>query len=129
MRNDYIMDMIEDFGQLLQNLFKEKAEHHEEVSTVNHDASLGEAGILGIMLKRMCLAGQINQAENMLFDAVEENPTEDYFYVALDFYKELSNMSDSELEKNDFSREEIKNGMQDIINLAKENGFSEQDIY
>ena len=47
MKNDYIMDMIEDFGDLLISL-KEKITHNEEFSTVNHDEALGEAGLVGI---------------------------------------------------------------------------------
>ena len=127
MRNDYIMDMIEDFGEVLLNL-KAKITHNEEFSTVNHDETLGEAGLLGIMLKRMCSEGKVNEAENLLFDALYEHPTADYFYVALDFYKDLSAFSDEKLEKYDFSREEIDSGMCDVIELAAENGISREDL-
>lgn len=127
MRNDYIMDMIEDFGELLLNL-KAKITHNEEFSTVNHDSSLGEAGLLGIMLKRMCMSGDINTAENMLFDALSEHPEPDYFYVAVDFYKELSNMSKEFLEQNNFTIEEIKSGMQEVIELAAQNGISKDEL-
>ena len=119
--------MIEDFGEVLLNL-KAKITHNEEFSTVNHDETLGEAGLLGIMLKRMCSEGKINEAENLLFDALEEHPETDYFYVALDFYKELSSFPDEKLSSFNFLREEIDAGMRDVIELAAENGISREDF-
>ncbi len=127
MRNDYIMDMIEDFGEFLLNL-KAKTTHNEEFSTVNHDESLGEAGLQGIMLKRMCAAGNINEAENLLFDLLDAHPEPDYFYIALDFYKELSLYNDNQLADCDFSRDEIAAGLSEVIALAEEHGISHTDL-
>ncbi|MBQ9937617.1 MAG: hypothetical protein IJO86_04735 [Oscillospiraceae bacterium] len=127
MKNDYIMDMIEDFGEFLVNL-KNKSSHKEEISSVSHDASLGEAGLVGLMLKRMCLEGKVNEAENLLFDTIYEHPEEEYFFVANDFYKELLNMSDDWLLKNNFSREEIGDGMKEILKIAADYGISQDDI-
>ena len=127
MRNDYIMDMIEDFGQLLQRVTN-KSSQYEEVSTVNHDEKLGQAGLLGLMLKRMCAAGEINEAENRLFEALEENPQPDYFYVALDFYKELSGYSAQRLAQCDFSEKEIQDGVQAVIRLASENQIRPEEL-
>ncbi|MBQ8338116.1 MAG: hypothetical protein IJY33_03125 [Oscillospiraceae bacterium] len=127
MRNDYIMDMIEDFGEFLLNL-KAKTTHNEEFSTVNHDESLGEAGLQGIMLKRMCASGNINEAENLLFDLLDAHPEPDYFYIALDFYKELSLYNDNQLADCDFSRDEIAAGLSEVIALAEEHGISHTDL-
>ena len=127
MRNDYIMDMIEDFGEFLLNL-REKITHNEEFSVVNHDESLGEAGLNGIMLKRMCAAGKVNEAENLLFDLLDEHKEPDYFFIALDFYKELSLYTDSQLADCDFTREEIANGLKEVIALAEESGISPSDL-
>ncbi len=127
MRNDYIMDMIEDFGEFLLNL-KAKTTHNEEFSTVNHDESLGEAGLQGIMLKRMCAAGNINEAENLLFDLLDAQPEPDYFYIALDFYKELSLYTDKQLADCDFTRDEIAAGLSEVIALAEEHGISHTDL-
>ncbi len=127
MRNDYIMDMIEDFGEFLLNL-KAKTTHNEEFSTVNHDENLGEAGLQGIMLKRMCAAGNINEAENLLFDLLDAHPEPDYFYIALDFYKELSLYTDKQLADCDFSRDEIAAGLGEVIALAEEHGISHTDL-
>ncbi|MBE6788076.1 MAG: hypothetical protein E7539_00225 [Ruminococcaceae bacterium] len=127
MRNDYIMDMIEDFGDLLLNL-KEKITHNEEFSTVNHDENLGQAGLLGIMLKRKCAAGEINEAENMLFEELEAHPEPDYFYVAVDFYKELASYNEAKLMSCNFSKEEVRDGMKEVIALAQQHGVSEEQL-
>ncbi|MBQ8869004.1 MAG: hypothetical protein IJ027_04730 [Oscillospiraceae bacterium] len=127
MRNDYIMDMIEDFGEFLLNL-KAKTTHNEEFSTVNHDENLGDAGLQGIMLKRMCAAGNINEAENLLFDLLDAHPEPDYFYIALDFYKELSLYTDKQLFDCDFSQDEIAAGLSEVIALAEEHGISHTDL-
>lgn len=127
MRNDYIMDMIEDFGEFLLSL-KAKITQNEDFSTVNHDAALGEAGLVGIMLKRMCHEGKINEAENILFDTLYEHPEADYFYVALDFYKELSEYPEDFLRQHNFTTEEIKCGIQEVIDLAAQNGISKEQL-
>lgn len=127
MRNDYIMDMIEDFGEFLLSL-KAKITHNEEFSTVNHDENLGEAGLQGILLKRMCAAGNINEAENLLFDLLDEHPEPDYFYIALDFYKELSLYTDTQLADSNFSRDEIADGLREVVALAEQNGISPKDL-
>ncbi len=125
--NDYILDVIEDFGTFLLKLTGQSS-YHEELSAVNHDDSLGEAGLMGIMLKRMCAAGNINQAENMLFDALEEHPEPDYFFVALDFYKELASYSEKRLKECNFSKEEIATGINEVMRLAAENGVSQEQL-
>lgn len=127
MRNDYIMDMIEDFGELLLSL-KEKTTQNQDFSTVNHDENLGEAGLIGIMLKRMCAAGKINEAENLLFEELEEHPEPDYFYVALDFYKELSSYTEETLSQCDFTKQEIAAGMEEVIALAEKHGVSKEQL-
>ena len=129
MRNDYIMDMIEDFGDLLLNI-KEKItqSHSEEFSVVNHDENLGQAGLFGIMLKRMCAAGDINEAENLLFEELEVHPEADYFFVALDFYKELATYPEQRLASCNFSKEEIAAGMQEIMALAEENNITKEQL-
>jgi len=83
---------------------------------------------VGIMLKRMCAAGKINEAENMLFDKLEQHPEPDYFYIALDFYKELSTYPEQKLIDCDFSKQEIAAGMEEVIALAEEHGISQEQL-
>ncbi|QNM02490.1 DUF6483 family protein [Simiaoa sunii] len=58
-------------------------------------------------------AGEINEAENRLYDlisATDMNSLE----VAILFYSYLNDKTDDFLEANDFSRDEIKLGMENV---------------
>ena len=70
-------------------------------------------------LRRMTLAGNINEAENLLFQRLTENPTGHNFSVAGIFYRELSKLTDEELEKAMFSREEIQEGIQSVKRIVE----------
>ena len=63
--------------------------------------------------------GKINEAENLLFEAIEINSTFDYDYVriALDFYLKLDQYNDNYLELCQFSRKEIETGWNEITKL------------
>ncbi|MCD8145426.1 MAG: DUF6483 family protein [Oscillospiraceae bacterium] len=54
-----------------------------------------------------------NGAEDLLFESV--NPDDMAIYeVGLDFYNRLNEMDERELDRQDFSREEIRDGLSDL---------------
>ena len=57
--------------------------------------------------------GEINEAENRLYDLISDTDM-DSLEVALLFYSYLNDKTDDFLEANDFSREEIKLGMENV---------------
>lgn len=59
---------------------------------------------------------KINEAEDLLFENIETNDLI-YIKIAMDFYDKVNKLSDEELEEADFSREEIKLGLEDILRL------------
>ncbi len=59
---------------------------------------------------------KLNEAEDNLFEKVNNNDLI-YMKVAIDFYDRLNKLSDEELEKANFTREEIKLGIEDILKL------------
>jgi len=58
----------------------------------------------------------INGAENILFDMLEED-NNDHMLIAIDFYNRLSSMADDELQSADFSRDEIDRGLREIKSI------------
>ena len=58
--------------------------------------------------------GKINLAENILFEKIENNHSYDLLETGLDFYIYLNNKSDEFLEENNFSRQEIADGLEDL---------------
>lgn len=59
-------------------------------------------------------AGKINEAENRLYDLISDTDVNG-LEVALLFYSYLNDKTDDFLEANDFSRDEIKLGLEDVI--------------
>ena len=63
-------------------------------------------------LKALCGRGEINAAENLLFEELDFSDP-GTLPIALAFYEHLNRFSDQELEARDYSREEIFEGVKD----------------
>lgn len=114
---DYIMRMIKDMVKILAKIVLDK----ETVSYELHDgAEYKQADDLYKNLIEMLNKGKINEAEDLLF---EEFNVQDktYFELALDFYLHINMLDDDFLEANNYSREEVEEGIQAI---SKEFGVS-----
>ncbi len=109
LEQDYIMRMIHEMIRaILKILFNidscsqteevlESAEQREKLET----------------LKDMVDAGRIDEAENELYNIMEEAGKNDY-KIALLFYAYLNEQTDEFLESNNFSRDEVKMGVKDV---------------
>lgn len=84
-----------------------------EISEINsNDRSDELHNILVSLIKE----NKINEAENMLFN--EFDPLDKRSVgVAIDFYNRINKLDDEVLDKNDFSRKEIKEGLDDISKI------------
>lgn len=109
---DFIMRQIEDMTRFLSLLIFGKSTSSEEVSLEEFYGS-GEIPLRDT-LQRMIDEGEINAAEDLLFETIEQDPSKGHFAVALAFYKTLSELEDEELEAHDFSRQEIYDGLDAI---------------
>lgn len=69
------------------------------------------------ILLKMAEDGEINEAENKLFALMEEETKNAYINVGCSFYSTLQRMNEEELEFCGFSREEIADGLKDIMVL------------
>ena len=74
-----------------------------------------ETDMLFLRLNKMLDRGDINGAEDMLFDELNPNDT-NYLLLAVDFYRRLNDKSDVELENCGFSREEVVAGLSEVVN-------------
>lgn len=109
---DYVMRLIKEMVRaILKLLFgidsesptAELVEDEKEKETLDN-------------LLDMVDAGQINEAENRLYDLISDTDT-DSLKIALLFYSYLNDKTDEFLEGNDFSREEIKLGMKNVVDV------------
>jgi len=106
---DYVMRLIKEMVRaILKLLFNidtesptvELLENKEEKETLEK-------------LLDMVDAGCINEAENSLYDLFSNKETNS-LEIALLFYSYLNDKADEFLEENDFSREEIKLGLENV---------------
>ena len=113
---DYIMRLIHGVSRMLAWMIfgKNIAEEEELVSLMektcreNHD-----------YLRQMIDSGQINQAEEKLFDLIETVTWDDRQIAALvlSFYDYLNSRDDDFLARSDFSRDEIISGLEDAMKM------------
>lgn len=109
---DYVMRLIKEMVRaILKLLFNintesptvELLENKEEKETLENLLDLVDAG-------------KINEAENRLYDLISAADMGS-LEIALLFYSYLNDKTDEYLEENDFCREEIKLGMENVVDL------------
>lgn len=74
----------------------------------------GSSEILRIILKSLIDKKEYNKAENFLFEEIEKNKSEANYKIAVDFYEDLLEKNDEDLMGNNFSREEVLQGLRDL---------------
>lgn len=81
--------------------------------TVTDPANKTETDELFLHLLTLLKTGDISDAEDLLFEAL--NPDDQtLLLLALDFYQRLNALSDEELERCRFSRQEVLDGLQEV---------------
>jgi len=68
--------------------------------------------------------GRINEAENSLYDSIDNMDKSD-MEIALLFYSYLNEKSDKFLEEHDFNRDEVKQGLECIVSRCRVTGIAE----
>lgn len=107
---DYVMRIVHEWIRTLIKLIFNKDIDKEE------DAEIP----LEVMeqfrkLQAMIDDGEINQAENILLDGLKEGDRT-YFEMSLLFYEKLSGKTDEFLAENDYSRQEVVDGLKYVVN-------------
>ena len=83
---------------------------------IQDEANHTDTDMLFLRLNTMLDDGNINEAENLLFSELDTGNM-NYLLLAIDFYQKLNDKSDAELESSDFTREEIEEGLNNILKL------------
>ena len=109
---DYIVRMIRDMGQMLARVLGSQAWEPDRCAEV-WEAAAGDCPPLLEELKALCGRGEINAAENLLFEEVDPADKK-YLEMALAFYMYLNEFDDDFLYTNNYSREEIVDGINAI---------------
>lgn len=107
--NDYIMRQIEEMTRAIARVIFNKETDNDEI--FDEYGTISEENFMFYMLNNMLGEKKINEAENIIFEMIEENKSRENLKNALWFYNKLQKLSDDELYENDFSREEIAEGL------------------
>lgn len=117
LEKDYILRMIKDLTKSIAHLILGKSEIEYEPPK---ESEYSRVDTLYVKLIELVNMGQINEAEDLLFDEI--NPSDmRQFEMAMSFYLYLNDFGDDYLEKNNYSRDEITEG---IRSICKEYGVS-----
>lgn len=114
---DYIKRMIKSIGQMLVAIVKGKNAIENNMNEDNYDVVISEDGLLEIMIKKYISAGKINEAENMLFKEISSHKSRKNLELALFFYDEINKLDKDKLEKYNFSKQEIVEGLKEVKKL------------
>lgn len=116
---DYMMRLIHQMVRAILKLIFQKDEKQEELEFEKIRTS-------GPYLRLIALTdkGRINEAENELFDLLDKEDSS-CLRTALYFYQYLNEMTDDELKRADYSREEIKLGMETVLAIYGYSGLGE----
>ena len=111
---DYIMRLIHGIALVLARLLLgRQMESEGEIATILDQQEKEQNDLL----LRMVDEGKINRAEERLFDLLENTSWDDRHKaaVAICFYSHVNDKDDAFLEKADFTREEIMEGLEDAM--------------
>ncbi len=113
LHQDYILRQIE---MAVQFLLKMILGRDRIDSTFEKEVLAGDGGDLLQQLLELVEQGRIDEAENILYDALD--PTDlAALGAALVFYDTLNNLDDRKLDGAGFSREEVAEGICDLARI------------
>lgn len=119
---DIIQQAIEGIGLMLAKILRKDIDTHELVMEMY--ASDSEAGAV---VTALFYAGDYNGAENLLFSELSKNFDLNLYLFGLDFYQKMNALTDEQLIKGNFTRDEIASGVRDLRKLL-EGISSDEDI-
>jgi hypothetical protein len=107
---DYVMRMIKDMAKLIAKMVLGKTSINYELPEEN---KFTKTDFLYEKLMRLADEGKINEAENLLSEELDYTDINQY-ELAMSFYLYINEFDNDFLESNDYSREEIKDGIKTV---------------
>ena len=115
-QQDFIMREVELISRFLARALLGK-DLDKETDVVSFEY-LSE-NYLPYRLRKLIDEGKINEAENELFERIEDSPKTEYLAAAFEFYRILSELDPRYLKQCGFSEEEVLQGLRDIKRIYK----------
>lgn len=106
-----IEKLIKELGKALgETMFSRKEKSSKKIDI----EQMTSTDMFKIILNKLFYSGDYNKAEDLIFEELEKNNLPEIYESAEEFYNSLLKKSDEELCKNNFSREEVYQGLEDI---------------
>ncbi|BCZ44823.1 hypothetical protein psyc5s11_08900 [Clostridium gelidum] len=106
-----IEKLIEEFAMAFAKVLFNKEEKKSEKINIDQISS---TDIFKIIFNKSFHRGDYSKAEDLIFHELENNNSTEVYEVASEFYNTLLKKSDEELNKRNFPRKEIYQGLDDI---------------
>lgn len=111
--NDWLLKQINVVSEFLQKLFTDMETNRKLNENEQYQKDSFEFERL---LENLIEEDRINDAENILFEKLETNNLM-YATIATRFYNKLKGLSDEKLQKSNYSRDEILQGLNDMCDM------------
>lgn len=110
-QQDWVMRQVE----MLVQFVARTVFHKDSISyDIIDETNLSQADLLYKKLRELIAEHKICEAENLLFENLDADDNKS-LALALDFYQIINRMADDELEAHNFSRQEINDGVHEIM--------------
>lgn len=119
LKQDYIMRLIHEMVRVILKILFHVEEQQEEIRLADENA---EETLYRLV--ELAKQGKINEAENLLYEELDTDNREQ-LKMGLAFYDFINGFSEEELERAKYSREEIKFGMEVMLEKFGYGGFAE----
>ncbi len=110
----FVTRQIKSLSKALSTIMFDKALPE---NMMNEKGIISEEDFLSYRIRKLIKDGKINEAENILFNEIKNYKSEENLKIALKFYEELNKLDDEILEKDNFLRIEILEGLDEIKNI------------
>ena len=109
-KKDWLLNQIDDLIDFLVKVFLNQTTTEYLPENIVNSSS----DELYNLLDKLICDKKINEAENLLFDKIDvQNPK--HLAIAINFYDKLNKLTDETLDSSNYSREEINQGLNDIL--------------
>jgi len=103
--------LTKDIGEMCAKIFFKKQEKSSQKINIEQMSSID---LFKIMINSLYNKGNYNEAENLIFYELKKTNSPEVYEIAVGFYNLLLKKNDEVLIKNNFSREEVYQGLEDI---------------
>ena len=112
---DYIMRVIRDMVRFISTMAFGRTDLMVDIDAANkaESGSVPPSTLVYADMLKLLEQGDINGAEDMLYEKLDTSDS-GYLEAGLAFYHKLTDISDDELEAQNYSREEIMDGLREL---------------